>query len=168
MARTHDFVLPIGETMHQVNVKLKAFGNIEVYIDGQMIAKKMDWFGSVDVLFQFRGQNVAVAKSGRKFRLAMNGQFLDNGEPFLEIKNMPSFMYVGVVLAAVQIVLSIVIVGGFLGAAFGLMAIMLMFNIGRSAKSSTGKKVGLMILTLAVLYIVWLVFAFIVVAAYFY
>lgn len=138
--------LPVvfGDRTHHVGIE-KVKGVYNVSVDGIVQgAYKTDgasaWmFGEqADLPVQVEGQNLTVSIRKGVMRLVANGQYIDNGQLFEPARSMPAWIWAFV---AVNALIPIISLGGWLNVLIALFGIILCGTAARSKISSTTGKV---------------------------
>lgn len=102
---------------HQLEIRIKAFGGLQITVDGNAYkVKSSNWLiNIVDYSVDFPGVNCHVVLIGNKARLAVNGTYNDDGTAYEPVSSIPAWVWVLVGLSVVGGLL----VGGWIFAAIG-------------------------------------------------
>lgn len=87
---------------HQISYK-KGFFGAKCIVDGdEYKVKTKNWvIWMADHQISIPGEECNLVVLGNKVRLAVNGTYLDNGEPYEPIRNIPNWLNVLVLIGAV-------------------------------------------------------------------
>lgn len=89
--------------VHKVQCKLGGFGGSKVIVDNDTYKlKSSNWFiNVVDYQISLPGAVCNLVIIGNKIRLAVNGVFLDDGQPYTPVNNVPAWVWVFVAISCV-------------------------------------------------------------------
>lgn len=144
--------------MHHIMYKNSGFGAKYIVDNDTYKCKSKNWFVMLaDNQISMPGAECNLVIIGSSARLAVNGVYTDDNTPYEPVRNMPAWVNVMIVIAAVF---------GFVGAKYlGLLlsVVVDMFAIKFSLKGKNGAAVGLFV-GFMVLIAVWIAvqFAFLV------
>jgi len=88
---------------HVIGLNVSGFGGMKVMVDLDTYkAKSANWFIRVlDYQISLPGAECNLVVVGNKIRLAVNGTYVDDGQPYEPVANIPAWVWVLVAISAV-------------------------------------------------------------------
>ncbi len=122
---------------HVIGLHVGGFGGMEVVVDQDTYkAKSSNWFLRVlDYQISLPGAECNLVVIGNKTRLAVNGTYVDDGQPYEPVANVPVWVWVLVAISSIG--------GWFFAGVLGLCAGILMSTL--YIKSALDKKNGVVV-----------------------
>lgn len=132
---------------HVIGLNVSGFGGMKVVVDQDTYkAKSSNWFIRVlDYQISLPGAECNLVVVGNKVRLAVNGTYVDDGQPYEPVANTPGWVWALVAISAIGGWFFAGLIGLFLGIA--MSALYIKFALDKK----TGAVIGLFVVFLVVL-----------------
>ncbi len=133
---------------HQISYK-KGFFGAKCIVDGdEYKVKSKNWvIWMADHQISIPGAECNLVVLGNKVRLAVNGTYLDNGQPYEPIRNIPNWLNALVLIGAV---LSVILFGVY-GLLVSVLLAILTYNLSLKKKNGIAMAIQIVWLVLMVI-----------------
>lgn len=130
--------------LHQIMFKKGAFGGAKCIVDGDTYKmKSKNWvIWMADHQISIPGAECNLVVIGNKIRLAVNGTYLEDGQPYEPIRNIPVWLNVLVGINAVIAVFMF----GMIGLAIAVLLDLLTYKLSLSQKNSIALVIQIVLL----------------------
>lgn len=135
---------------HQISYK-RGFIGAKCIVDGdEYKVKSKNWvIWMADHQISIPGAECNLVVLGNKVRLAVNGTYLDNGEPYEPVRNIPTWLNVLVLITAIFSMYLF----GLLGLCVSVLLTLLTYKLSLSRKN--GGALAIQIVWLVLLAVIW-------------
>ena len=135
--------------LHQIMFKKGAFGGAKCIVDGDTYKmKSKNWvIWMADHQISIPGAECNLVVLGNKVRLAVNGTYLDNGQPYEPIRNIPVWLNV---LVGINAVIA-VFMYGMIGLAIAVLLDLLTYKMALSKKLTVAMIIQIVLLVVLIL-----------------